>query len=144
MAYVNRKNAEKMQPLVKNSLQQAVTLVIVYLSTCSASLLEGIYCGRDNCYDVLNVTRESTTIEISRAYRQMAKVHHPDRHRTKEAKIDAEEKFKLIGMLFHIFCQFSGYLKNEQDKSASNPCSPWIFFCFFSIFFNIFLFFFSM
>lgn len=74
------------------------------LNTCNA-LLEGIYCGTENCYDVLNVTRESTSLEIRRAYRSLAKVHHPDRHRSVEAKIEADIKFKEIGM--ETICYFA-------------------------------------
>lgn len=70
----------------------------VCLNSCSASLLEGIYCGTENCYDVLNVTRESSSLEVRKAYRNLARIHHPDRHRTEEAKKEAETKFKEIGM----------------------------------------------
>lgn len=69
----------------------------VCLNSCNA-LFEGIYCGTDNCYDVLNVTRESSSLEVRKAYRNLARIHHPDRHRDTEAKKEAETKFKEIGM----------------------------------------------
>lgn len=75
-----------------------VATIIIYLGSCDA-LMDGLYCGRENCYDVLNITRESSTLEITRAYRQLAKLHHPDRHRTAEAKEEAGERFKIIGKL---------------------------------------------
>lgn len=68
-----------------------------YLSACNAQLLEGIYCGRHNCYDVLEVTRDSSSNEIRKSYRRLAKVTHPDRFRDEEQKKEAEENFKLLG-----------------------------------------------
>jgi len=49
-------------------------------------------------YDVLNVTANATTDEINRAYKKLAKLHHPDRHINKpEAeKAAAAEQFKIV------------------------------------------------
>lgn len=69
-----------------------------YLSACNAQLLEGIYCGRDNCYDVLNITREATSSEVRRTYRRLAKKTHPDLFRDEDQKKEAEENFILLGM----------------------------------------------
>ncbi|XP_011191105.1 dnaJ homolog subfamily C member 25 homolog [Zeugodacus cucurbitae] len=65
-------------------------------------LLDGIYCGREDCYDVLGVTRQSTKSEIGKAYRLLARKHHPDMHRGAEAKAEAEIKFKLIATAYEI------------------------------------------
>lgn len=73
-------------------------------------LLEGIYCGKVNCYDVLGVTREATTKEIGRNYRQLAKKFHPDLHRGEEAKKEAEEKFKEIATAYEI-------LRDDEERS---------------------------
>lgn len=104
-----------MDKIVQTTLHNVVVLLIVCLTVCKGQLLEGLYCGRDNCYDVLNVTRESTVSEIGKAYRQLARIHHPDRHRTKEAKEDAAEKFKVIGMVhfLRIFFFCSPIFPNE-------------------------------
>lgn len=75
-----------------------VAAIIIYLASCDA-LMEGLYCGRENCYDVLNVTRESSSMEITKAYRKLAKIHHPDRHRTEAAREEADERFKVIGKI---------------------------------------------
>jgi DnaJ homolog subfamily C member 25 len=48
----------------------------------SAHLMEGLYCGTEDCYNVLNVTRESTKSEISKNYRQYARKYHPDNQNT--------------------------------------------------------------
>jgi len=76
---------------------------------CDA-LLEGLYCGKENCYDVLECTRESTKAEISRKYRQLAKQYHPDKHRDPEAKAKAEETFKLLATAYEI-------LKDEESRT---------------------------
>lgn len=47
--------------------------IFINLSIASGQLLEGIYCGEQNCYEVLNITREATRSEISKAYRLLAK-----------------------------------------------------------------------
>ncbi|KAM3960050.1 dnaJ (Hsp40) homolog 8 [Aphomia sociella] len=73
-------------------------------------LLEGIYCGKLNCYDVLGVTREATKNEIAKNYRQLAKKHHPDLHRTEESKKEAEEKFKEIATAYEI-------LRDEEERA---------------------------
>lgn len=84
----------------KNALLLGTFCLTFYLSVCNAQLLEGIYCGRENCYDVLNVTRETTGNEVRRMYRRLAKKTHPDLFRGEEQKKEAEEKFKQLGMCY--------------------------------------------
>ncbi|XP_028144578.1 dnaJ homolog subfamily C member 25 homolog [Diabrotica virgifera virgifera] len=89
----------------------AVTSILFILCvSASGQLLEGIYCGKENCYDVLEVTRETTKNEISRSYRKLARQYHPDLHRTPEAKEKAEERFKIIANAYEI-------LKDEEARS---------------------------
>lgn len=75
-------------------------LLLTIIDLNNAQLLEGLYCGKLNCYDVLGVTRESSKSEIARNYRQLAKKYHPDLHKGEEAKKVAEEKFKLIATAY--------------------------------------------
>lgn len=77
----------------------------------SEALFEGIYCGKENCYDVLGVTRESTKQELSKNYRALARKYHPDMHRTPEAKAEAETRFKQIA---------TAYETLKDDESRSN------------------------
>ncbi|CAG9562360.1 unnamed protein product [Danaus chrysippus] len=76
-------------------------------------LLEGIYCGKENCYNVLGVTREATKSEISKNYRQLAKKYHPDKHRGEQEKKEAEEKFKEIATAYEI-------LRDDEERSDYN------------------------
>ncbi|CAK1585145.1 unnamed protein product [Parnassius mnemosyne] len=88
-----------------------LSLTCQVVSVFSADhLLEGIYCGKENCYEVLAVSREATKNEIARSYRQLAKKFHPDLHRSEEAKKEAEEKFKQIATAYEI-------LRDEEERS---------------------------
>lgn len=82
-------------------------------------LLEGIYCGKENCYDVLNVTRDSTRNEIQKSYRKLARLYHPDMHRTDEAKKEAETKFKEIATAYEILRDEEA--RNDYDYMLDNP-----------------------
>lgn len=89
-------------------------LIFCFLdSGCYARLLQGLYCGIDNCYDVLDVTRESTKQEIARSYRQLAKKYHPDLHKSDNDKKIAEEKFKIIARAYET-------LRDEGSRADYN------------------------
>ncbi|XP_044740503.1 dnaJ homolog subfamily C member 25 homolog [Chrysoperla carnea] len=99
------------QNLIENmALINLLQLLLILITTTNAQLLEGLYCGKENCYDVLGVTRESTKSEISKNYRQLARKYHPDLHRTEEAKSIAEEQFKKIATAYEI-------LKDEETRT---------------------------
>nr|QNJ44839.1 HSP40-3 [Agasicles hygrophila] len=87
-----------------------VCLILITEASVNAQLLEGLYCGKENCYDVLEVTRESTKHEIAKNYRKLARQYHPDLHRTLEAKKTAEERFKVIATAYEI-------LKDEEARA---------------------------
>lgn len=89
-------------------------LICLYFLTviCSleAQLLEGLYCGKNNCYDVLGVTREASKSEIAKNYRKLAKQYHPDLHRDQEAKEIAAENFKTVATAYEI-------LKDDESRA---------------------------
>lgn len=84
--------------------------LISSLKTVSTQLLEGLYCGKENCYDILEVTREATRNEIAKNYRRLARQYHPDLHRTPEAKENAEIQFKRVANAYEI-------LKDEESRT---------------------------
>lgn len=90
-----------------------------FLLPTTSALLDGLYCGTDNCYDVLEVTRSATKQEIVKAYRKMAKIHHPDMHRGAEAKLEAEEMFKKIATAYEILRDEES--RNDYDYMLDNP-----------------------
>ncbi|XP_030761897.1 dnaJ homolog subfamily C member 25 homolog [Sitophilus oryzae] len=90
-----------------------------FLSFSNAQLLEGIYCGKQNCYDVLEITREATKSELSKSYRRLARQYHPDLHRGKEAKEKAEEQFKIVANAYEILKDDESRM--DYDYMLDNP-----------------------
>lgn len=94
------------------------SFVLLFFVACAihytnGQLLEGIYCGTENCYDVLGVNRTSTKSEIARSYRRLARQFHPDSHKEDEAKKEAEEQFKVIATAYEI-------LKDDEERTDYN------------------------
>ncbi|XP_061488121.1 dnaJ homolog subfamily C member 25 [Rhineura floridana] len=77
------------------------------------ALVEGLYCGKLVCYDVLGVSRDASKAEIARAYRQLALRYHPDRLRDPDpdgrGAESAQEKFLLIATAYET-------LKDEETR----------------------------
>lgn len=95
-----------------------VLFVSLFISTSDA-LIDSLYCGRDNCYDLLNVTRASNKQEITKAYRSLAKKFHPDMAKTTEDKQKFTETFRSFANAYEI-------LKDEEtradyDRMLDNP-----------------------
>lgn len=74
---------------------------------------QDLYCGDQNCYDVLGMTRESQKSEISKAYRKLAGKWHPDRFRSQEEKESAEKKFLQIAAAYEV-------LKDDESREEYN------------------------
>uniref|UniRef100_T1J1X2 J domain-containing protein n=1 Tax=Strigamia maritima TaxID=126957 RepID=T1J1X2_STRMM len=82
-------------------------------------MIEGLYCGKQNCYDVLGVNRDDTKHEIAKSYRRLAKKHHPDMHKSRVAKEKAEEMFKLIATAYEILKDEDA--RKDYDYMLDNP-----------------------
>lgn len=100
------------------SLKLVFCLLVLLPSVC-LGLLDGLYCGKQDCYDVLGVTRESTKQEIAKAYRALARKYHPDLHRGEEAKKTAEEQFKLVATAYEILKDDES--RTDYDYMLDNP-----------------------
>jgi len=96
-----------------------ILIILINIGASHAQLLEGLYCGKDNCYDVLSVTRDSSRSEISKAYRQLAKKFHPDVHHNVDAKREAEIKFKEIATAYEILRDEDS--RTDYDYMLDNP-----------------------
>jgi len=77
---------------------------LCYIETAHG-FVEGLYCGTENCYEVLGVTRETSISELKRAYRNLARQFHPDRNKAE----GAADRFRLIATAYEI-------LKDEEQR----------------------------
>lgn len=68
---------------------------------------------------VLDVTRESSREEISRAYRTLARKFHPDLHKGEEAKLIATEKFRTIANAYEVLRDEDS--RRDYDYMLDNP-----------------------
>jgi DnaJ family protein C protein 9 len=70
-------------------------------------------------YEVLNLTNTATSYEIKKAYRQLALIHHPDKHATADdgAKATASLKFQQIGFAYAVLSDEKR--KERYDKTGS-------------------------
>ncbi|XP_060156610.1 dnaJ homolog subfamily C member 25 isoform X2 [Globicephala melas] len=91
-------------------------LMAVLLPRPAAALVEGLYCGTRDCYEVLGVSRTAGKAEIARAYRQLARRYHPDRYRPEpgdegpgRTPQSAEEAFLLVATAYET-------LKDEETR----------------------------
>lgn len=91
-----------------------LVIVSVLIGFSSAHLMEGLYCGEENCYDVLNVTRDSTKSEISKNYRQVARKFHPDNRETGDVV-----QFKRIANAYEILKDEEA--RRDYDYMLDNP-----------------------
>lgn len=66
-----------------------------------------------NYYDILGVSFDASFDEIKKAYREMAKIYHPDKHPNVQDKSYYEEKFKEIQEAYET-------LKDEQTRKQYN------------------------
>jgi len=82
-------------------------------------MIDGLYCGRNNCYDVLGVTRDTPKREIASKYRQLARKTHPDLFRTEAEKEVASEKFREIATAYEILKDDDS--RTDYDYMLDNP-----------------------
>ncbi|XP_075219168.1 dnaJ homolog subfamily C member 25 homolog [Lycorma delicatula] len=97
-----------------------LVLFVIFPLICETqTMLEGLYCGKENCYDVLGITREATKREIAKQYRKLAKMYHPDMHRDVEVKIEAENNFKRVANAYEILKDDES--RNDYDYMLDHP-----------------------
>ncbi|KAI0989406.1 hypothetical protein GJ496_010522 [Pomphorhynchus laevis] len=65
-----------------------------------SKLIKELYCGEFSCYDVLNVERNASKMIISKAYRNLAKIYHPDLAKTDDQRNTFSDKFQEIAKAY--------------------------------------------
>ena len=69
---------------------------LLIITTFFISIKE-IYCEKD-LYKIIGVKRDATANDIKHKYRQLSRIYHPDKNKSKEA----EEKYKEINEAYEI------------------------------------------
>lgn len=100
------------------SIYQAffATLLVCLLATTTNAL----FCGDDNCYELLGVPRNSSKSEIRRAYRRISQEKHPDKRPGDEAAV---EEFRKIGTAYETLTDDAKRVK--YDDFLDNPTKYW-------------------
>lgn len=110
-------NSEKFKHLQK--IKSAV-----YVAIFSFLLYKGIPWKRENYYLYLNVTPNATKQEIQTAYRQSAKIYHPD----KNTDVSADSSFIKLKLAYDVltddvrrsyYNRFGDYKNGEIDDSTA-------------------------
>lgn len=81
---------------------------------------------RKDYYKILGIDKNATEIDIKKAYRKRALVHHPDRHAnaTDEEKREQEKQFKDVGEAYTVLTdsQKRSRYDNGQDLEDNAGC----------------------
>uniref|UniRef100_A0A1I8G191 J domain-containing protein n=1 Tax=Macrostomum lignano TaxID=282301 RepID=A0A1I8G191_9PLAT len=105
-----------------NAYSLFVSVGLIFALVCCFQVdaqIEGIYCGKENCYDVLGVTRDDDKKTIMSTYRKLARKLHPDRQRTEEDRKKSEETFPRIAQAYEILRDDEQ--RKEYDYMLDNP-----------------------
>ncbi|KAK4320241.1 hypothetical protein Pmani_008892 [Petrolisthes manimaculis] len=81
--------------------------------------VEDYYCGENNCYDLLEVTRDATKQDIKRAFRAIASKTHPDKFLDPDEKKVAEERFRKLSSAYDILRDDEA--REDYDYMLDNP-----------------------
>ncbi|KAH9519328.1 DnaJ sub C member 25, partial [Bulinus truncatus] len=104
-------------PTINNQL--LCLLIWACLTISVHAFIDGLYCGTENCYEVLDVTREATRGEITKAYRKLAKKWHPDMHKKEDDKEKATEMFLKIANAYETLRDEDQ--RKDYDYMLDNP-----------------------
>lgn len=105
---------------------QLAQMSVLHLAVCLLALIspieayiEGLYCGNENCYDVLEVDRSVSKGEIAKSYRKLAKKHHPDLQKDSSKKKESEVQFQRIANAYEVLRDEDS--RRDYDYMLDNP-----------------------
>ena len=130
--------------LTIRDLHVLIGVVVYFLNIWHVSgLVEGLYCGLENCYDgklyiiyldfivsftflifsilptVLGVTRDSPRGDIAKAYRSLARKFHPDVQGPEVTKEEAERNFRRIATAYEVLRDDAS--REDYDYMVDHP-----------------------
>jgi len=99
-----------------------IYFICIKETSAQGGLVEGLYCGKENCYEILGVSSDATDKDIKRAYKTLAKENHPDRftklNLSTEEKAELETKFQRIATAYETL---KGSERADYDDFLANP-----------------------
>lgn len=98
-------------------------LLLGLLMAVGSAKGQDIYCGEQNCYEVLGKTRDSDLSDLGKIYRKLAGKWHPDRFKSPEDKEEAEKKFMLIATAYETLKDEES--RTEYDYMLDHPEEMW-------------------
>ncbi len=77
-----------------------------------------MYCGNENCYDVLGVAADAAAGEVKRRYRDLAKQYHPDKNKG-AGQAEAEATFVKVAEAYEVLSDDE--LRASYDYFLAHP-----------------------
>nr|XP_002132082.1 dnaJ homolog subfamily C member 25 [Ciona intestinalis] len=94
-------------------ISSVVVILLCTFDLASCQLIPGMYCGEENCYNVLDVDSSASKGEISKAYRKLARIYHPDYLRGRGG---SEKEIEEGVLKFHQVATAYETLRNTQTR----------------------------
>lgn len=94
--------------------------LLVVLLALAAGTASALFCGDDNCFELLGIKRNSTKAEVRRAYRRLSSEKHPDKRPGVEGAV---EEFRKIGTAYETLTDDGKRAKYEDF--LDNPGKYW-------------------
>ncbi|CAI4228350.1 unnamed protein product [Auanema sp. JU1783] len=98
-------------------------LIIKVEEITAVGFAEELYCGLENCYEVLDISREEFDKQkLSKSYRSLAKKYHPDRIRDPDEKVRATERFRVVATAYETLkddearVEYDYYLDHPEER----------------------------
>jgi len=90
-------------------------IALLFLVYGTQAKISDKYCGKKNCYNLLNVTNDASTQEVKKSYRSLSLIYHPDKNHDK----DTTAIFQELNHAYEILS--SPELRESYDEYLENP-----------------------
>lgn len=98
------------------------SLIALLLLALLCATTSAIFCGKENCYELLDVPRNASKLDIRRAYRRISAEKHPDKNPGDEK---AAEYFRKISSAYEILLNDAN--RAQYNDFLDNPGKYWRF-----------------